>query len=72
MVDHFGGNKRLVDDVTAAGLLGLSPQTLRNQRSAGQPTVPYIRLGRAIRYDLRDVDAFISTNRIDPNERVNR
>jgi excisionase family DNA binding protein len=46
----------------AANLLGLSPKTLRNWRSTGQTKLPFIKLGRAVRYAKSDLEAFCQAN----------
>lgn len=46
-----------VTDIEAARILGLAPQTLRNMRC--QRRGPnYIKLGRAIRYRIEDLEEF--------------
>jgi hypothetical protein len=37
--------------------------TLRNNRSKGQG-IPYIKLGRSVRYDLQDVIEFMEAHKI--------
>jgi hypothetical protein len=39
--------------------------TLRNDRFYGRG-IPYIKYGRAVRYDLQDVIAFMERHRIEP------
>ena len=56
--------KRLFSEIEAAHYLGVSKHTLRKQRSDGErdnhmPIVPYIQLGRSIKYIKEDVDAYI-------------
>lgn len=43
----------------AARYLGLSPSTLAKWRCTGEG-VPYIKLGRAVVYRLRDLEAFVA------------
>ncbi len=43
----------------AAAYLGISKSTLAHHRSAGQPTPPAIRIGGAVRYRTRDIDAWL-------------
>lgn len=54
-----------LNDVQAAQLLGLSPQTLRNWRTQRKGP-PYVKLGRAIRYHLEDLRDYIASRRIVP------
>lgn len=53
----------LLDEKQVANLLGLSVQTLRNDR-AGRRRIPYVKMGKAVRYRPEDVQAFIEGNRI--------
>jgi hypothetical protein len=48
----------VVDTEGAAARLGLNPRTLENQRSRGDGP-PFVRLGRAIRYRIADLDAYV-------------
>ena len=55
----------VVDERGAATLLGIAPATLRNIRSQGRgPT--YCRVGRRVVYRVRDVDAYLENNAVDP------
>lgn len=61
--------QRLLSEEGAAHYLGMSAQFLRKSRMESQVRShaqgpPYIRCGRAIRYDTRDLDAWIQTNRV--------
>ena len=53
---------RLVDEREAAEVLGLKIATLRRWRWAGS-SLPFIRIGRAIRYSPSDLQAFIEAGR---------
>jgi hypothetical protein len=44
-------------------MTGLAVQTLRNDR-AHTRRIPYIKIGRAVRYSLHDVVGFMETHRI--------
>ena len=46
----------------AAHYLGISPSTLATWRSTREVDVPYVRLGRCIRYRRADLDAFLAAN----------
>lgn len=48
----------------AASFLGLSAHTLRQNRSTGKLKIPFVRFGRAVRYRLEDLQAFIAQNRV--------
>jgi predicted DNA-binding transcriptional regulator AlpA len=47
----------LVDEREAARLLGISPRLLWGFRKAGR--VPCVRIGRAVRYYVKDLETFI-------------
>lgn len=49
--------------------LEVSPATLRQWRSRGTGPA-FLRLGRAIRYDPRDVKAFAAQQRVEPRGHV--
>lgn len=60
----------LLNEADAAYYLGLSRTTLRQQRCDGArdrrvPPIPFIRLGRAIRYRVADLDAYIQQHRVE-------
>ena len=57
--------KKFLTDEEVAKRLNLSVQTLRNWRCMGKG-LPYVKFGRAIRYDINDVDAFSSARRVVP------
>ena len=62
---HIGRN-RLLSEQEAAEFLGLKPTTLTTWRCVGRyPDLPYIRLGggRAIRYRLADLEAWVQKHR---------
>jgi len=50
---------RLLDQKQAAELLRKSPGTLKNWRSNKRYQIPYLRIGRSIRYREEDVLAFM-------------
>jgi len=54
-----------LNDVEAAKVLGLKPQTLRNLRHYKKGP-PYIKLGRAVRYLKADLEEYLRKNRIVP------
>lgn len=47
----------------AAEYLGLAPVTLEKDRLTGELGIPYIKIGRAVRYDTGDLDAFLVSRR---------
>ena len=46
-----------------AEITGISLSTLRNERSLGQG-MPYVKLGRSVRYSLHDVIDYMESRRI--------
>ena len=44
----------------AAAYLGIKPQTLAVWATTHRYALPYTKIGRAVRYKLRDLDRFIS------------
>jgi hypothetical protein len=56
---------RLLDESRAAELLGIPQSTLQNHR-CNRRGLPYLKLGRTIRYALADVLAYLESHRIDP------
>jgi len=60
--------RRLLTDPEAATYLGVSISFLRQGRMEGRratrsPGPPFIKMGKAIRYDLQDLDAWLAANR---------
>ena len=60
----------LVDERAAAAHLGVSVAFLRADRCRGHvggrtPGPPWYRVGRAVRYDLTDLDQWLATRRVD-------
>ncbi len=57
-------NKRVFTESEAADYLAISPHTLRKQRSDGErenymPIVPFIQIGRSVKYVKDDLDKYI-------------
>lgn len=44
----------------AAEFLGLKPKTLAKDRCTREIGIPYVKLGRSVRYRLSDLEKFIS------------
>jgi len=51
-------DRLLVSEPAAARLLGIAQQTLREHRAAGE--IKCVKIGRAVRYDIRDLLKFVS------------
>ena len=54
-----------VDEGKTAQIMGLAEQTLRNWRHLGMGP-PYYKLGRAVRYRLKDILSFMEARRVNP------
>ena len=64
----------LIDEREAARRLGVSVAFLRADRCRGQiggrtPGPPWYQIGRAVRYDPADLDAWLTTRRVDRTTR---
>ena len=57
----------LVNEKEAARLLGLSVITLRNYRHQRRGPI-YYKLGRSVRYSLKDIMEFVEQRRIIPEK----
>jgi hypothetical protein len=64
--DYF--KNRFVNDVEAAKILSMSPQSLRNYRNLGKGPA-YSKKGRMVRYQVQDLLDYMSSDRIDPEAR---
>ena len=61
--------EQLVTETEAAQITGRAVQTMRNDRHRSRG-LPYIKIGRSVRYSLQDINAFIQKKRIDPEARA--
>lgn len=57
--------QNLLNEHRVAELLGFHVQTLRNHRSAGVG-IPYVKVGRSVRYQLVDIQEYLAERRITP------
>lgn len=60
--------RRLLTDPEAATYLGVSISFLRQGRMEGRranrsPGPPFIKMGKSVRYDIQDLDGWLSANR---------
>ena len=53
--------KRFVTEKIVAEMTSLSLSTLRNHRFRGVG-IPYVKIGRSVRYNLQDVTRFMESN----------
>lgn len=49
----------LLDNGAAAAFLGVKPGTLDVWRSTGRYSIPFVKVGRLVRYKRADLQAFI-------------
>lgn len=50
---------RLLNELEAAQFCGLAPSTLATWRSTGRYALPFVKVGRLVRYRLSDLEAWI-------------
>lgn len=56
----------LIDETEAAKLLGLERQTLTNWRCTHRVCLPFVKVGRTVRYRKSDLLEFVNENTIKP------
>ena len=54
----------LMTENDAADFLGVAKQTLSVWRCTGRYALPYVKLGRSIRYRLSDLEAFLAARTV--------
>ncbi len=54
---------KLLKEAEAAAILNVEVATLRRWRWAGKPELPFTKIGAAVRYDPRDIEALIQAGR---------
>ena len=57
-------NCPLVDEKRAGELLGVSPKTLSVWRCTRRYPLPYVKIGKAVRYRLSDIEKFIRSRTV--------
>jgi len=55
-------NHNLIAHQTAAEYLGVSVRTLSCWRSIGYPLIPYVKIGRLIKYRVSELEQYINEN----------
>ncbi len=60
--------KKLFTIREAAQYTGLSPNTLYSW--VWQKKIPYVKLGKAVRFDIADLDKFIELHRVEPESKL--
>jgi excisionase family DNA binding protein len=58
---------RLLTEGEAAELLGVTPQTLCVWRCTRRYSLAWVKVGRLIRYRLKDLEKFIESRRVQPH-----
>jgi excisionase family DNA binding protein len=53
-----------VDRDVAAAYLGIQPQTLAVWATTGRYGLPYIKVGRRVRYRIADLDKFLASRTV--------
>jgi excisionase family DNA binding protein len=56
--------KKLLTRVEAAEYLSVKPQTLALWHSTGRYALPVVKVGRAVRYRLEDLERFIASRTV--------
>ena len=56
-------NNALISSKEAAALLGISPATLAVWRCVKRYPLPYIKVGRLVKYRREDLDRFLDSRR---------
>jgi excisionase family DNA binding protein len=59
----FNTVKRLLNIKEAAGYLATTPGSLYQKVHNG--TIPYVKIGRSVRFDVNDLDKLINDNKVD-------
>jgi predicted DNA-binding transcriptional regulator AlpA len=52
-----------VDEKAAAAVLGVKPSTLANWRTTGRYRLPFLKMGRLVRYRTSDLAEWIASRR---------
>ena len=55
----FDNNKSLLNEQEAATYLDVTPGTLAVWRSTGRYEIPFVKVGRNVRYKRNDLDAWL-------------
>lgn len=53
---------KLVDQNTAGQLLGIQPKTLQKWRSTGENNIPFVKIGRHVRYRTTELRKYIESH----------
>ena len=61
--DHDAAPPALLDTEQCAEYLGLAVRTLQNWRVLGTSDLPFLRVGRSVKYDRREIEAWLNSRR---------
>jgi hypothetical protein len=64
--------RQLLDEDPAAEFLGVAPSTLMTWRCTRRYALPYIKIGRRVKYDITDLVEFIESRKVRPEADPNR
>lgn len=59
-------DRKLLNVEEAAAYLAIKPGTLRIWKCTNRYQIPYVRVGRLIKYHQADLDNFLSKRRVEP------
>lgn len=59
---RIGTANALLTEAEAAALLNIQPATLATWRVRGRPNLPFVQVGRCVRYRPEDIAAFIASH----------
>lgn len=54
----------LINQYLASILLGIPEATLQKYRSTGEVLIPYVKIGRSVRYSTKDLKEWVEANTI--------
>ena len=55
-------NSKLINEKVAAEQLGISVYTLRTYRCTNRVSIPFIKIGKSVRYRVEDLEKFIESS----------
>ena len=59
--------EKLLSPDAAAEVLGIAPKTLAVWRCSGRYALPFVKVGRLVRYRRADLEAFLARRTVAPN-----
>jgi excisionase family DNA binding protein len=64
-----GQQRRLLTEIETAEYLRVKPETLTTWRCTQRYALPYVRVGRSIRYRASDVEKFLASRTVNTQAR---